>query len=56
MIASRCCKAQVYVVHHYYVCEQCHLACDTFNQSYQFKEDDDDAGSQSEIKEHVGAG
>lgn len=53
MLLSRCCKAHVYVVHHYYVCEQCDFACDAFNKSRHIREDTNDTGSQSKVEGDV---
>jgi hypothetical protein len=29
MVVSRCCKSKVYIMHDYYVCEECNVWCDT---------------------------
>lgn len=51
MIVSRCCKKSIYIVHDYYVCEACSLACDTMILNHRQGETYHDARNDNEIKE-----
>jgi len=33
MLVSRCCKSSVHVIHDYYVCNSCHIHCNTIDSS-----------------------
>jgi hypothetical protein len=50
MIISRCCKESVYVVHDYYVCGKCNLACGTLSSLSWMSESYDDTRNDFEIE------
>ena len=54
MVLSRCCKDSVFVVHDYYVCENCHFACDTIF-SLTGTRNGHDAGHEGKVKAVTGA-
>lgn len=56
MIVSRCCKAGLYIVHDYYVCDRCDLACDTMQLTgIVEREEQDDSGIETETSRFVTA-
>jgi hypothetical protein len=54
MILSRCCKAEVFVIHDYYACTICNLACDTISNTKSSKDYYDDTRRETETKDIIG--
>lgn len=53
MIVSRCCKAAVYAMVDYYICERCHQPCRTMTSVWMTEELDNDTTSNAPAIEGV---